>query len=85
MLDLRNRYLGEEHPDTIWAMGNLADTYESLGKYADAEKLQIQVLDMRNRLLGEKHPDTITAMSNLAVTYESLEQHADAEKLELQL
>jgi tetratricopeptide (TPR) repeat protein len=75
------RLLGEEHPDTIHAMGNLASTYESLGKYADAQKLKIKVLDMRNRLLGEDHPDTIEAMSNLAITYESLGKYADAEKL----
>jgi hypothetical protein len=37
---MRNRLLGEEHPDTIIAMSNLAITYESLGKYADAEKLK---------------------------------------------
>ncbi|KIK01210.1 hypothetical protein K443DRAFT_7052 [Laccaria amethystina LaAM-08-1] len=59
VLDLGNRFLGEEHPDTISAMNNLANTYESFGKYADAEKLQIQVLDMRSRFLGEEHPDTI--------------------------
>jgi tetratricopeptide (TPR) repeat protein len=78
---MKNRLLGEEHPDTIIAMGNLANTYESLGKYADAEKLKYKVLDMRNRLLGEEHPDTISAMSNLAITYESLGKYADAEKL----
>ena len=53
-------------------MGNLALTYESLGKYEDAEKLQTQVLDVTNRLLGEEHPDTITARSNLSATYNSL-------------
>jgi hypothetical protein len=40
---MRNRLLGEDHPDTITAMNNLAITYESLGKYADAEKLEIKV------------------------------------------
>jgi len=48
---MRNILLGEEHPDTISAMGSLAATYGSLGKYADAEKLQIHVLDMRNNYL----------------------------------
>ena len=44
-------------------MNHLAVTYQSLRKYADAEKLQIQVLDI-GRLL-EKHPDTINVMENL--------------------
>ena len=52
MLGARSRTLGEEHPDTIRAMNNLANTYWNLRKYADAEKLGIKVLDMTNRLLG---------------------------------
>jgi hypothetical protein len=42
---------------------------ETLGKYTEAEKLQIQVLDARKRILGVEHPDTINAMGNLAATY----------------
>jgi hypothetical protein len=53
--------------------------HESLGKYVDAEKLQVQVLDMRNRLLGEDHPDTINAMNNLAIIYKCLGKCANAE------
>ena len=83
VVDMRNRLLGEEHPKTINAMNNLANTYASLGKYADAEKLHNQVLDMRNRLLGKEHPKTISAMKNLANTYASLGKYADAEKLEI--
>ena len=62
-------------------MCNLANTYGRLGKYADAEKLQIKVLDMRNRLLGEAHPDTISSMGDLAAIYGGLEKYVDAEKL----
>jgi len=85
VLDARSRTLGEEHPGTISAMGELASTYESLGKYADAEKLQIKVLDLQNKYLGKEHPHTIGAMHNLAITYKSLGKHADAEKLQIQV
>ena len=78
---MRNRLLGEEHPDTIRAMDNLAATYMSLGKYADAEKLQIQVLDMRSRLF-EEHPDTINVMENLAITFYCLQKFKNAARLE---
>jgi tetratricopeptide (TPR) repeat protein len=78
------RLLGE-HPDTISAMNNLANTYESFGKYADAEKLQIQVLDMRSRFLGEEHPDTINVMENLAITFYYLQKYKDAARLEVQV
>ena len=45
---MTNILLGEEHPDTISVMSNLAILYASLGKYTDVENLQIQVLDIRN-------------------------------------
>ena len=66
--DARRRILGVEHPDTIYAMSNLAITYLYLGKYTEAEKLEIQVLDARKRILGVEHPDTMKAMENLAAT-----------------
>jgi hypothetical protein len=45
VLDTRSRILGVKHPDTIRAMENLAATYRKLGKYSEAEKLDIQVLE----------------------------------------
>jgi tetratricopeptide (TPR) repeat protein len=66
-------------------MAHLAITYQYLGKYTEAEKLEIQVLDARNRILGVEHPDTITAMANLASTYLDLEKYTEAEKLEIQV
>ena len=43
-----------------------------LGKYTEAEKLEMQVLDARNRILGMEHPDTINAIADLAATYGEL-------------
>ena len=56
-----------------------------MGKYIEAEKLDMQVLDSRNRILGVEHPDAIRAMGNLAATYQSLGKYADAEKLKVQV
>jgi hypothetical protein len=61
-----------EHPETINAMGHLAITYGNLGKYAEAEKLQVQVLDAKNRILGVEHPEMTNAMGHLAATYWNL-------------
>ena len=52
-----------------------------LGKYTEAEKLEIQVLDVRNRILGVEHPDTINTMENLAGIYRKLGKYAEAEML----
>ena len=73
-----------EHPDTIRAMGNLAVTFQALGKYTEAENPEIQVLDARNRILGVQHPHTILAMDNLAATLRSLGKYKEAEKLAIQ-
>ena len=69
VLDERNKNLGVEHPNTLDALGNLAGTYQSLGRYTESEKLGIQVLDSRKGIFGGEHPDIVSAMANLAVTY----------------
>ena len=85
VLDMRNRILGVEHPETIRAMANLASTYRHLGKYMEAEKLGIQVLDARNRILGGEHSGTIRAMASLAATYQRLGKYTEEERLEIEV
>ena len=34
---MRKKVLGAEHPDTLWAMRNLAVTYSNLRKWSEAE------------------------------------------------
>ena len=83
VLDLQKSVLGEEHPDTILAMANLASTWSQQGRSSEAEQLELQVLDLRKSVLGEEHPDTIGAMANLAVTYYDQQRYDEAEKLEV--
>ncbi|KAJ7231944.1 hypothetical protein C8J57DRAFT_178077 [Mycena rebaudengoi] len=75
--------LGPDHPDTLIAMANLANTYRDLGKLTEAEKLEVIVLEMRRQILGSDHPDTLTAMANLAVIYWGLGRLIDAEQLQV--
>lgn len=67
-LALDSQDLGEEHPDTLTRMNNLAHTLWRQGDLPGARALQEQVLALRRRILGEEHPDTLTSMSNLAIT-----------------
>jgi hypothetical protein len=39
--------LGEKHPDTLRAMGNLASTYWQQGRSKEAEELDLRVLELR--------------------------------------
>jgi tetratricopeptide (TPR) repeat protein len=81
VMEARQRVLGEEHPDTIRAMGNLAATYWKQGRWKEAEEAEIKVLEARRRVLGEEHLDTIRATANLAATYRSQGLLKKAEEL----
>ncbi|KAK7016820.1 hypothetical protein R3P38DRAFT_3561758 [Favolaschia claudopus] len=83
VLEARRRLLGEEHPDTLLSMNNLALTYGSQGRWTDAEGLQVSVLESWKRLLGEEHPDTLTSLNNLALTYRKQGRWSDAEDLQV--
>ncbi|KAJ7791562.1 hypothetical protein B0H13DRAFT_2689848 [Mycena leptocephala] len=82
-LEKRKQVLGVDHPDTLWAMGNLAATYNHLGKFQQAEELEVVVLEKRKQVLGDGHPDTLRAMGNLASTYQKLGQFHKAEELKV--
>ena len=68
VVETGKRVLGEEHPDTLISMGNLASTYRNQGRWDEAEELEVQVMETSKRVLGEGHPDTPTSMMNLAFT-----------------
>jgi Tetratricopeptide repeat len=61
--------LGPEHPSTLTSMSNLASTFWNEGRWAEAEKLDVQVMETRKTVLGPEHPDTLTSMWNLSYTW----------------
>ncbi|MBL7497995.1 tetratricopeptide repeat protein, partial [Frankia sp. CNm7] len=77
----RRRILGEDHPDTIMAAGNLAITLRDLGDHAAARALKEDVFARRRRILGEDHPATLMAAGNLAITLRDLGDYAAARVL----
>ena len=72
VMETRKRVLGEEHPDTLNSMANLAATYSNQGRWTEAEKIQVQVMEARRRVLGEEYLSTLTSMNNLAFTMKEL-------------
>jgi len=83
VMEKRMHALGEEHPDTLTSMGNLAATYWKQGQWKKAEALQVVVMEKRKHVLGEEHPGTLTSMGNLAATYQNQGQWKKAEALEV--
>lgn len=79
------KVLGEEHPDTLTSIANLASTYRNQGRWKEAEELQLQVLETGIRVLGAEHPDTLSSIHNLALTYYNRGRWKEAEELNMQV
>lgn len=63
------KVLGDDHPDTLSAIRNLAATYGNQGRWKEAEDLQIQMLASMERVLGLEHTETLAVMGDLATSY----------------
>ncbi|RKK62226.1 hypothetical protein BFJ66_g1033 [Fusarium oxysporum f. sp. cepae] len=85
ILELRQQALGEEHPDTIRSMANLATTYHAQGRYDEDEEISTRVLELRRKALGEEHPDTISSMADLATTYNTQGRYDEAETIRVKV
>ncbi|KAJ7798192.1 P-loop containing nucleoside triphosphate hydrolase protein [Mycena olivaceomarginata] len=83
VLEKQKQVLGDDHPDTLRTMGNLAWTYLDLGEHQKAKELNLTVLEKQKQVLGDNHPDTLCTMGNLANTYSDLGEHQKAKELNL--
>ncbi|OCK75506.1 putative kinesin light chain, partial [Lepidopterella palustris CBS 459.81] len=81
VLEIRKKVLGQEHPDTLISMANLASTYGNQGRWKEAEELDVQIIETSSRVLGEEHPSTLTSMANLALTFWNQGRWKEAEEL----
>ena len=65
-MEIREKALGPEHPDTAASLINLAGLYETLGAYDQALPLYQRALGIFEKALGPEHPETATGLNNLA-------------------
>ncbi|MFJ6775766.1 tetratricopeptide repeat protein, partial [Kitasatospora sp. NPDC091257] len=79
------RVLGGDHPDTLAALGNLAQSCWEAGRTDEAMSLQEQVLADLQRLHGSDHPTVLMARNNLAATYSEAGRVEDAIGLQEQV
>ncbi|EWY97447.1 hypothetical protein FOYG_02287 [Fusarium oxysporum NRRL 32931] len=84
-VNARTKMLGEDHPDTLSSMANLASTYWNQGRWKEAEELDVGVLETMKTALGEEHPDTLRSMGNLASTYWNQGRWKEAEVLDVEV
>ena len=77
-LSLRQRGLGEDHPDTLVSKANLAQALRQQRRLDEAQFLDECIVEARNRMLGSDHPATLDACANLAATLGLQGRPADA-------
>jgi hypothetical protein len=66
VLAVRCRVLGEEHPDTLTTMNNLAVTLCTIGERDAALNLMQAASDKRTKVLGSDHPDSQSSAQYVA-------------------
>ncbi|MBI5683973.1 MAG: tetratricopeptide repeat protein [Verrucomicrobia bacterium] len=79
IINIRQRLLGPEHPDTLTSRSNLAAALIAQGSNAEAMREFRAVLVTRQRVLGPEHSDTLTSRSNLAAAFIYQGKYAEAE------
>ena len=82
VLAVRRRTLGDEHPDTIDSIINLALQYNEMGNCDSALPLGREAVGAARRTLGDEHEHTLVAISCLGAVHTSLRQFAEARTLE---
>jgi tetratricopeptide (TPR) repeat protein len=65
-LNKRKDVLGENHPNTITSMNNLASLYQRQGRYEEAERLYLECWSKSKDALGENHPHTLTSINKMS-------------------
>ena len=65
-MEMRKRVLGQEHPDALTSMANLASTYQNQGRRKEAEQLEMQVMGTSARMVGVDRLNLLSSMDNLA-------------------
>ena len=60
-VDVQERILGPEHPNTCNSVCNLASLLHALGRHDEAARYYRRDLEASEKLLGPDHPDTLTS------------------------
>jgi tetratricopeptide (TPR) repeat protein len=77
-LAIRQKALGEEHPETAISYNNVAVCLDDQGRHAEALPLYQKALALRQKVLGEEHPETAISYNNVAVCLNDQGKHAEA-------
>jgi tetratricopeptide (TPR) repeat protein len=77
-LRARTRVLGEDHPETLTSVNNLAAVYRNLGMHDEADRMTLREIEGSIKALGEDHPDTITSIANMGNSLRTRKRYTEA-------
>src|ERR1017187_5804286 len=80
-LEIKRKALGEDHPDYVNSLNNLAGLYYYMGNHAESAQLYHQVVNIKRTIMRENDPDYIASLNNLTEIYRSMGNYAAAEPL----
>ncbi|MBU0640427.1 MAG: serine/threonine-protein kinase [Planctomycetes bacterium] len=80
-LDLRQRTLGKDHPDTLRASLALGDLLFETGQPAEGEPLVRTALEGMRRIYGKEHPKTLSCGAILASVLSDQRKYSQSEAL----
>jgi serine/threonine-protein kinase len=61
-LAIRRRLYGEDHPDYVTSLENLANATDGMQDVGETAELRRRVLELRRRVSGDEHPKTLDAL-----------------------
>jgi hypothetical protein len=64
-METKKRVLGQEHPDTLMSMANLAWIWKSQDQYNKSLELMVTCVRLQEKILGIDHPDTVSSLATL--------------------
>ena len=78
-LGIRREKLGDDHPDTLGAIGHIGVLLESQGKLDEAEPFHREALEGNRRVQGDDHPHTLGSINNMGALLSGQGELAEAE------
>ena len=79
-LEIYEKVLGKEHPDTAMTYNNLANVYDDQGNYEAALEYYGKALEIREKVLGKEHPDTAGTYYNMGSLFYYMKDFQKAEE-----
>eukprot|EP01022_Parablepharisma_sp_SALTPOND_P013505 TRINITY_DN1811_c0_g1_i8.p2 TRINITY_DN1811_c0_g1~~TRINITY_DN1811_c0_g1_i8.p2 ORF type:complete len:145 (-),score=15.17 TRINITY_DN1811_c0_g1_i8:228-662(-) len=77
-MNIIEKVLGVEHPDTATSYNNIGFVYDNMGDYKKALEYYLKSVNIREKVLGVEHPGTATSYSNIGLVYENMRDYKKA-------